>query len=65
MPRMQTLSQIEENAPYALPTVKKLIEKGYLRGNGSTNEKNEPTDLDLSVDMLRILVINDRAGLFR
>ena len=38
------------------PTVKKLMEQGYLLGDGQS--------LDLSRDMLRLLVILDRAGVF-
>ena len=37
-------------------TVQKLIDKGYLGGDGQS--------LDLSRDMVRILVIQDRAGSF-
>jgi len=38
-------------------TIQKLIGMGILRGN-------EKGDLDLSMDMIRILVINDRAGTY-
>ena len=38
------------------PTVEKLMEQGFLQGDGQS--------LDLSRDMLRMLVILDRAGLF-
>ena len=37
-------------------TIKKLVGKGYLKGNGK--------GLDLSEDLLRVLVINDRAGMY-
>ena len=37
-------------------TIQKLINKGYLSGNGQ--------NLDISEDMLRVLVINDRAGVY-
>jgi len=50
------INTIEELPDWAMTTVKKLIDKGHLRGTG---EK-----LDLSMDMLRLLVISDRAGLF-
>ena len=49
-------SSVKELPDWAVETVEKLIQKGHLRGTGS--------ELDLSLDMLRILVINDRAGLF-
>ncbi len=41
---------------WAQKTVQKLIEKGFLNGDG--------TGLDLSYDMVRLLVIHDRAGVF-
>jgi hypothetical protein len=48
---------IDKNMPeWALPTVKKLTDKGYLKG--------DDTGLNLTEDLLRILVINDRAGLY-
>lgn len=42
---------------WAKPTVSKLCNKGYLKGNGQNS-------LELSYLMMRILVILDRAGLF-
>lgn len=39
-------------------TVQKLISKGYLSGGSDGN-------LDLEYNMLRVLVINDRAGLYK
>lgn len=41
---------------WAQATIRKLIQKGYLSGDG--------TSLDLSHDMLRLLVIQDRAGTY-
>ena len=54
--RFNTLEEIEHDAPWALSTVKTLINKGILSGTGS--------GFDLSMDMLRILVMNDRAGVY-
>lgn len=49
---------IDGNLPkWAAPTVKKLVKKGYLKGN----DKNS---LELSHLMMRILVVLDRAGMF-
>ena len=49
---------IDENMPkWARATVQKLVDKGYLNGN----EKGE---LGLNDTMLKIFVINDRAGLY-
>ena len=47
---------VEECPGWARETVQKLIDKGYLGGNGQ--------GLDLSHDMVRVLVIQDRAGNF-
>lgn len=41
---------------YASNTIRKLVEKEYLKGTG--------TGLDLSLDMIRMFVILDRAGAF-
>lgn len=49
---------IDENMPeWAKATIQKLVDKGILQGN----EKGE---LNLNDTMLRMLVINDRAGLY-
>ncbi|MBS4961322.1 MAG: hypothetical protein KHZ62_11010 [Clostridiales bacterium] len=42
---------------WARPTVQKLLDKGYLQGN-------EKGKLELTYAMLKLLVINDRAGLY-
>lgn len=38
------------------PTVQKLVDKGYLKGDGD--------GLSITYEMARILVISDRAGVF-
>lgn len=49
---------VDANMPdYAKPTIKKLVDKGYLQG-GSNGE------LHLTDEMLRIFVILDRSGVF-
>ena len=49
---------VDDNMPdFAKPTITKLMSKGYIKGDSSGN-------LDLSYDMLRQLVILDRAGIF-
>ena len=55
--RYQTIEEIRKDAPWALDTVNKLIERKALGGNGA--------GLDLSEDMLRGFVINDRMGLYK
>lgn len=48
---------IDENMPlWARPTIKKLTEKGYLIG--------DEQGLNLTEETMRILVVNDRAGLY-
>lgn len=48
---------IDDNMPeWARPTVQKLLDKDILQG--------DENGLNLSTEMLRILVINDRAGLY-
>lgn len=53
MERYNTIDSLPE---WAKPTIQKMIDKGLLQGNGES--------LDLSLDMLRIFVVNDRAGLY-
>ena len=48
---------VEECPSWARETIQKLIDKGYLGGNGQS--------LDLSHDMVRVLVILYRAGAFK
>lgn len=47
---------IEEMPSYAVDTIKKLVRKEYLKGDGN--------GYDLSLDMIRMFVILDRAGMF-
>ena len=49
---------IDENMPdWAKPTIQKLVNKGFLKGE-------EDGRLNLTEDIMRLLVINDRAGLY-
>ena len=60
-----TMSQIRAEAGWAAPTVEKLCKAGALRGGtGKQDADGYPVDLHLSEDALRILVINDRMGLY-
>ena len=48
---------IDDNMPeWARPTIQKLVDKGILKGGDD--------GLNLTEDLMRILVINDRAGLY-
>lgn len=49
---------IDDNMPvWARPTIEKLVNAGWLRGN-------EAGELELTEDMLRGFVVNDRAGVY-
>ena len=56
MPRYQSLEEIQSAAPWAVGTISKLMERGALNGTGE--------GLDLSLDMIRMMVINDRMGVY-
>ena len=47
---------IEQVPDWAKPTIQKLMDKGVLQGEGD--------GLGLTYDLTRILVINDRSGLY-
>ena len=64
MPRYNTLEEIRKSVPYAEETVQKLIAKGAIRGGGAKDAEGNPADMDLSRDMLRMMVFNDRAGAY-
>ncbi|MBE7005032.1 MAG: CHAP domain-containing protein [Ruminococcaceae bacterium] len=56
MKRYHTLEEIRLDAPWAAETVAKLVERGALNGTDD--------GLDLSTDMLREFVVNDRMGIY-
>ena len=62
--RYNTMEEISHDAPWAVETVEKLIRGGGIRGSGEKDRQGRPADMDLSLDMLRMLVVNDRAGLY-
>ena len=46
---------------WARPTITRLCDSGAIQGNGGTKDVNgRPADMDLSMDMIRTLVIYDR-----
>ena len=58
-------NKISEMPGWAQATVKKLCDRKYLSGNGGEKDENgHPADLDLSLDMLRVFAVHDRAGLY-
>ena len=60
----ERFNTVDSCPEWAQPTIFKMIEKGLLKGSGMKDEKGLPADLDLSLDMLRIFVVNDRANLY-
>lgn len=64
MNRYNSLAEIRAYAPWAVDTVEKLIDAFALRGSSAKDEQGLPADMDLSLDMLRLLVICDRVGAF-
>ena len=61
---VERFNTVGECPQWAQDTVKKLVDRGYLTGSGEKDNEGRPADLDLSRDMLRLLVIQDRAGCF-
>ena len=60
--RYNTIAEIPSRAQ---DTIKKLCNREILKGNtGTTDGAGYPVGLDLSLDMIRILVMNDRAGMY-
>ena len=58
-------NKISEMPSYAQPTIIKMVDGGFIGGAGTKkDENNRPADLDLSMDMIRVFVTNDRAGLY-
>ena len=55
--RYNTIEEIKQGAGWATDTVQKLIDRKIITGNG--------VGLNLSEDMLRMLVFNDRAGVYK
>ena len=55
---MKRYKYYDDMPAWAQPTVSKLVKLGILKGEGDGV-------LDLSEDMLRMLVINDRAGVYK
>ena len=53
---MKRYNTIEEMPGWAKATIQKLVDKGFLNGDGK--------NLNLSEDMVRMFVINDRAGVY-
>ena len=56
--QMARYDYIDGNMPvWAVPTITKLVDKGYLKGD-------DEGKLNLTEDMMRLYVVNDRGGLY-
>lgn len=56
-------NSLEDMPDWAKPTIEKMIRRRLLKGN-STDENGNPIDLDLSIEMVRTFVTDDRAGVY-
>lgn len=61
---MQRYNTLAEIPAWGQATVKKLCDAEIIKGNGKTDKDGYPADMDLSLDMIRLLVWNDRAGVY-
>ena len=41
-----------------------MIDKGYISGGGKKDANGDPADMNLSMDMIRMLVMLNAAGAF-
>ena len=59
-------NKISDMPGHVQPTIIKMVDAGLIggTGTGARDENNRPADLDLSIDMIRVFVTNDRAGLY-
>lgn len=60
--RYNTVAELPD---WAKPTILQLIGRKAIQGRGAPLDADgNPTDMDLSLDMVRMFVINDRAGAY-
>ena len=63
--KIMRYNKIDELPTWARPTVRKLVQAGILQGKtAAVDAEGLPASLDLSEDMVRLLVIHDRAGVY-
>jgi hypothetical protein len=63
--RYNTIQEIAEmrNGQHFVPTILKMVDRKILSGSGS-DENGNVQGLNLSEDMIRVFVTNDRSGLY-
>lgn len=59
-------NEIGQMPKYAQPTIMKMVDNGFIggAGTGKKDDAGRPADLNLSIDMIRVFVTCDRAGLY-
>lgn len=55
--RFDTMEQVEKFLPWAAPTLRRMIDAGHIAGSGKKDANGDPADMDLSRDMIRLLVM--------
>lgn len=55
--RFDTMAQVETFLPWAVPTLRRMIDNGHIAGSGKKDDNGDPADMDLSRDMIRLLVM--------
>lgn len=64
VPRYNTIAEIKQAASWAEPTIRKMIRKGFIAGSCKKDAQGLPADMNLSMDMIRMMVMLDTAGAF-
>lgn len=55
--RFNTMEEVRTFLPWAEATMRRMIDAGRIAGSGKKDENGDPADMDLSRDMIRILVM--------
>lgn len=55
--RFDTMEQVQQFLPWAAPTLRRMIDAGHIAGSGKKDPNGDPADMDLSRDMIRLLVM--------
>lgn len=59
-------NKVADMPGYVMATITKMVKRGFISRAGKAKDENGlSADLDLSLDMVRMFVTNDKAGLYR
>lgn len=58
--RYNTVEEIKTFLPWAADTIRRMIDAGHIAGGGKKDANGDPADMDLSRDMIRLLVMLHR-----